>query len=390
LLTSCGVDGIGAIRENCAIPADEGPGAMDDDETVLALGLMSGTSLDGIDAALVETDGTRIRATGAALTVPYADGLRERLRAILGAEAPNAEIAAVEREMTHAHADAVARLLAEAGRRPGDVAVIGFHGHTVLHRPEERRTWQLGDGALLAALTGIDVVCDFRANDVARGGQGAPLAPALHAALTGDGETPVVVLNLGGVGNVTWIGDDGALLAFDTGPGNALIDEWVQETVGVRYDESGRLAAEGRVDKAALAALLDDPYFDRTPPKSLDRLDFGREAVSGLSPADGAATLAAFTVGAVIRALTHLPTRPRCILVTGGGRHNATLMRGLAAAAGVPVEPVEAVGWDGDVLEAQAFAYLAVRTLRGLPLTWPGTTGVKSPATGGRLYRAAG
>jgi anhydro-N-acetylmuramic acid kinase len=278
----------------------------------------------------------------------------------------------------------------EAGLTAADVAVIGFHGHTILHRPDARRTWQIGDGALLARLTGIDVVADFRAADVAAGGQGAPFAPLYHAALCHALDKPVAVLNLGGVGNVTWIGADDRLLAFDTGPGNALLDDWAQRHTGKPCDENGALAAAGRVDAAVLGRLLGHPYFAKAPPKSLDRDDFTADAVAGLSAADGAATLAAFTCGAVAAARAHFPAPARRWVVTGGGRHNPVLMRGLAAALRVPVEPIEAIGADGDVLEAQAFAFLAVRSLRGLPLSVPGTTGVPRPMPGGRLFKASG
>jgi anhydro-N-acetylmuramic acid kinase len=353
---------------------------------VRALGLMSGTSLDGIDAALIETDGERIAAFGPRLTVAYDDGLRERLRGVLGGAGPVAE---VERALTEAHASVVRRLLDANGIAPDRVGIIGFHGHTILHRPQDGRTWQIGDGALLARLTGIDVVCDFRRGDVAAGGEGAPFAPLYHAALAGDLARPVAVLNLGGVGNVTGIGADRPPISFDTGPGNALIDDWVRRHTGRPYDDGGALSRAGRIDAAMLARLLDNPYFDRRPPKSLDRLDFDLAAVEGLSAADGAATLAAFTCQAVARGLAHLPAAPRRWLVTGGGRHNAALMEGLRAALGVPVELVEAAGWDGDALEAQAFAFLAVRSLGGLPLSLPTTTGVPRPTTGGKLFRAA-
>jgi anhydro-N-acetylmuramic acid kinase len=335
---------------------------------------------------LIETDGERIAAFGPKLTVPYDDDLRERLRGVLGGTGP---VAKVERALTEAHASVVRRLLDANGIAPDTVGVIGFHGHTILHRPQDGRTWQIGDGALLARLTGIDVVCDFRRGDVAAGGEGAPFAPLYHAALAGDLARPVAVLNLGGVGNVTWIGADRPPIAFDTGPGNALIDDWVRRHTGRPYDDGGALGRAGRVDAAVLARLLDNPYFDRKPPKSLDRLDFDLAAVEGLSVPDGAATLAAFTCQAVARGLAHLPAAPRRWLVTGGGRHNAALMQGLRAALGVPVEPVEAAGWDGDALEAQAFAFLAVRSLGGLPLSLPTTTGVPNPTTGGRLFRAA-
>jgi anhydro-N-acetylmuramic acid kinase len=355
-------------------------------DTRLALGLMSGTSLDGIDAALVWTDGQVIDRTGAAITIPYEPALRQDLRGILGGTGP---VAAVERALTEAHAGAVHRLLSEARLAPADVAVIGFHGHTILHRPNEGRTWQIGDGALLARLTGIDVVCDLRANDVAHGGQGAPLVPLYHAALCGGLERPIVVLNIGGVANLTWIGaGPDEAVAFDTGPGNALLDEWTERSTGQRYDSGGKLASAGRVDPDRLARLLRDAYFDVPPPKSLDRIDFGLAPLAGLSAADGAATLAAFTCAAVERATRFLPAPPRRWLVTGGGRHNPALMGRLAAALGAPVLPVEAEGWDGDALEAQAFAFLAVRSLQGLPLTIPATTGVSAPVTGGRLFLA--
>lgn len=357
---------------------------------VEAIGLMSGTSLDGVDAALVVTDGEGVARLGPALTLPYDEALRARLRALLGKADPNAQaVAAAERELTQAHAAAVRALLAEAGRRPGDIGVIGFHGQTLLHRPECRRTWQMGDGAWLARDTGIPVVNEFRAADVAAGGQGAPLVPLYHAALARDLPRPLAVLNLGGVGNVTWIGEGDALLAFDTGPGNALIDDWARRHTGQAMDRDGALARAGRVDEAAVAAFRAHDWFRRPPPKSLDRddfQDFAAGLVAGKSPADGAATLTALTTAAVAEAPRHFPAPPRQWLVTGGGRRNAFLMERLAEDLAASVRPVEAVGWDGDALEAQAFAFLAVRSRRGLPLTLPGTTGVAAPTRGGRLW----
>lgn len=352
---------------------------------VRALGLMSGTSLDGIDAALIVTDGETVSETGAWATTPYAPALRDRLRAALGAAAPPADLA---RDLTDIHAAAVDDLLLKSGLSASDIDVIGFHGHTVWHDPAHRVTRQIGDGARLASLTGIDVVDDFRSADVAAGGQGAPFAPLYHRALAEALERPLAVLNLGGVGNVTWIGAGGDAIAFDTGPANALIDDWVAERTGEPFDRDGRLAAAGHVDRDILAALLDNGYFGKTPPKSLDRLDFSGATVAGCSVEDGAATLTAFTVEAVRRALPHLPQPPRRWLVTGGGRHNPTLMGWLAEALAVPVEPVERCGWNGDALEAQAFAFLAVRSLRGLPLSLPSTTGVPAPMTGGRFHDA--
>jgi anhydro-N-acetylmuramic acid kinase len=346
---------------------------------------MSGTSLDGVDAALIRTDGRRIAGFGAARTAEYAPDFRERLRAILGGVGAVAE---VERELTDIHADAVRRLLAEAGVTAGEVRVAGFHGHTILHRPREGRTWQIGDGVRLAQAIGIDVVCDFRSADVAAGGEGAPFVPLYHQALAADLEKPLAVLNVGGVANLTYIGPDGAILAFDTGPGNALIDDWMLARTGSPVDRGGRTAAAGRIDEAAVAAWLAGPYFARQPPKSLDRLDFEASRIAHLALADGAATLAALTAAAVARGVDHLPARPRRWLVTGGGRHNRFLMAELGRRLGVPVDPVEAVGWDGDALEAQAFAFLAMRNLAGLPLSLPSTTGVRAPTPGGRLFRA--
>ncbi|MGI4746584.1 MAG: anhydro-N-acetylmuramic acid kinase [Janthinobacterium lividum] len=349
------------------------------------IGLMSGTSLDGVDAALIETDGVRVAGFGPSLTIPYDASLRAALRGLLdcaGAiDCADPELARIERRLTDMHVSAVKALGV-----PADL--IGFHGQTILHRPHERRTWQIGDAARLARETGLPVAFDFRSADVAAGGEGAPLVPAYHAALAADLPRPLAVLNLGGVANVTWIGSDGALLACDTGPGNALLDDWAMRHLGVPCDRDGALAATGRVDAAVLARLLAHPFLARPAPKSLDRQDFhaGMDALDGLSPADGAATLVAFTAAAV--AMTRLPEAPLRWLVCGGGRHNPVLMQALRERLGVPVEPVEVEGWNGDALEAQCFGFLAARVEAGLPLSWPGTTGVPSPSAGGRLVAA--
>jgi anhydro-N-acetylmuramic acid kinase len=356
-------------------------------DPILALGLMSGTSCDGIDAALLTTDGRSKVAFGPVLTDPYPDDFRRRLRGVLGGRGPVDDVGA---ELTRRHAEGVARLLRSAGIDPSAVSVLGFHGQTILHEPENRRTWQIGDGALLARLTGIDTVSDFRSADVATGGQGAPFVPLYHQALAQPLERPLAVLNVGGVANVSFMGTaEESLLAFDTGPGNAMIDDWALRHTGRPIDDGGRLAGSGRVDRKALAALLAHSYFDLPPPKSLDRDAFDPSALAGLTPADGAATLVAFTAASVARARQILPAGPRRWLVTGGGRHNPALMAALRTALGVPVEPVESVGWNGDALEAQAFAYLAVRSVAGLPLSLPMTTGVPRPMTGGRLDRAS-
>jgi anhydro-N-acetylmuramic acid kinase len=348
---------------------------------------MSGTSCDGIDAALIETDGEKQLRAGPGLTQPYDRAFAGRLTGLMGGEG---DAAAIEAELTRRHAAIVTALLGVAGLRARDVAIIGFHGQTIRHEPHRRRTWQIGDGPLLAALTGIDVVNDFRAADVAAGGQGAPFAPLYHAALAGDLERPLAVLNLGGIGNVTWIGpgngESERLLAFDTGPGNALIDDWCRAHIGESCDREGRLAAVGHFDARALARLMDHSYFAAGAPKSLDRNDFALDPVAALSAADGAATLTEFTAASVATAVAQMPEAPHRWLVTGGGRHNPAIMAALSRRLGVPVDRVETVGWDGDLIEAQAFGYLAVRSLRGLPLSVPGTTGVPAPMPGGRLH----
>jgi len=354
-----------------------------------ALGLMSGTSLDGIDAAVIETDGETISEFGPWLTAGYDDELRERLRTSLGQAAP-AGIDALIHDLTIAHGDAVRQLLSQGNLSNDDIDIIGFHGHTIDHRPDNGVTRQIGDGALLAESTGIDVVCDFRSADVAAGGQGAPFASLFHQALCAGMETPVCVLNIGGISNVTWIGGGGEPpIAFDCGPGNGLIDEWVLRGVGVGFDDGGRIAATGSVYRSVVARYLAMPYFAAPPPKSLDRLDFDLTPVSNMSMEDGAATLAAVTCEAISLATDHLPEAPQKWLVTGGGRHNPVLMKGLNALLDAPVIPVEDVGWNGDALEAQAFAFLAVRSLVGLPLSLPTTTGVARPMKGGKLCRRA-
>ena len=356
---------------------------MADRAPLTALGLMSGTSLDGVDAAILETDGERVQGFGPASSIAYDEAFRGRLRAVLGdADVPSAGLV---RELTLKHADAVHRLLADNRIDAAAVGVIGFHGQTVFHRPAERITRQIGDGALLARRTGIRVVDDFRSRDLAAGGEGAPLAPLYHAALVHDLEKPLCVLNIGGVANLSWLGEDG-IVAFDTGPGTVLIDDWVLAATGRPFDREGRLALSGRADRGLMEALLGDPYFDRPAPKSLDRGHFDAVSLTRLSPADGAATLTAFTAAAVARARRALPAAPRRWLVCGGGRRNPALMAALGEALEEPVGAVEAVGWDGDALEAQAFAFLAVRSLRGLPLSLPATTGVARPTTGGTLH----
>lgn len=348
------------------------------------IGLMSGTSLDGVDAAWLETDGVRISGFGPSVTIPYDAALRRALRAILDLAptlAPDdPRLISVEARLTDAHVQAVKAL-----DRSADL--LGFHGQTILHQPDRRRTWQIGNATALAQRTGLRVAYDFRSADVAAGGQGAPLVPVYHAALAEHLPKPLAILNIGGVANVTWIGLDGTIIAFDTGPGNGPLDDWAARHTDQAFDHGGSLARAGRVDPVVLDHLLAHRYFTLPAPKSLDRLDFAAAlAESGLdrlSPPDGAASLAAFTVAAIARAT--FPAQPVRWLVCGGGRHNPVLMEGLRRSLTVPVEPVEAVGWDGDTLEARCFGFLAARVIAGLPISFPTTTGVPYPLAGGRF-----
>ncbi len=361
-----------------------------------ALGLMSGTSMDGIDVALLDTDGDRELRHGPAASFAYPAEIKVKLRAALNEAKELCERGArpgslgeVERALTELNADAVDRFLRASGVDKGNIDIIGYHGQTVLHDAPRGLTVQLGDGRLLAERTGVDVVFDLRAADVAAGGQGAPLVPVYHRALAGQvPELPAAFLNIGGVANVTWIGRDGRMLAFDTGPGNALLDDWVLARTGAAHDADGALAASGTCDADVLQALLTNNYFGTPPPKSLDRNDFSSAPVEGLSLEDGAATLAAFTAAAVGRSREHMPEEPRVWVVCGGGRKNKTLMAMIASHVQNAVVPAEALGLDGDFIEAEAWAYLAVRSALKLPITFPETTGAPAPMTGGILLGA--
>ncbi len=360
-------------------------------ESLTALGVISGTSMDGIDVSIVTSDGHDAVSFGAGASYPYRDGTRAALQALI-AQAERAltePLHELEAEVTADHLAAIRRFIAEHEIDPAGIDLVGLHGQTVYHRPQQRFTRQLIDGPAIAAALGIATVDRFRHADVAAGGEGAPFAPLYHRALAQGMEQPVMVLNLGGVGNVTWIEGE-EVIAFDTGPASALLDDFVLRRLGRPYDADGALAASGRIHEDLVAAFMDNPFFDRPAPKSLDRNEFHRRAqiVEPLSDADGAATLAAFTVESLVAALRHVPRAPRRWLVGGGGRLNRHLMQRLSSRLAVPVEPVEAAGWDGDALEAQLFAYLAIRSVKGLPLSLPGTTGVPRPLTGGRLNRA--
>lgn len=358
-----------------------------------AIGLMSGTSLDGVDVAVLTTDGERIGELGAARTYPYGDEDRRILRRAT-AEAMTLKdrrdrsgtLGEAEALTTLRHAEAVEAFFAGTGLAAPDIDIVGFHGQTVFHDPKRALTVQIGDGQGLADRLGIPVAWDFRAADMEAGGQGAPLAPVFHRALAESAglDRPVAFLNLGGVANVTYIGSD-ELIAFDTGPGNGLLDDWMLARRGEPFDRDGRLAAAGMADEDLVAELLAHPYFALPPPKSLDRNTFPVTRLAALSDADGAATLLKFTVLSIVRSAALLPTSPRAWYASGGGAHNVEMMRQIGDALGAPVLPLKALGFDGDATEAQAFALLAVRTAKGLPVSYPGTTGVRRPLPGGVL-----
>jgi len=351
-----------------------------------ALGLMSGTSVDGVDVALIETEGDTVKAFGPVLTVAYDDAARRTIRAAFGSEERTAATRAAEQAVTDAHVAAVRRWSETSGIALSTLDVVGFHGQTITHRPEKRFTWQLGDGAALARALGVAVVDDLRSADVAAGGQGAPLAPVYHAALTQNLERPVAVVNIGGVANVTWIGADGTLLAFDTGPGNGPIDDWCARRAGLRFDSDGALAAAGKVNRPRVERFSQHRYFARTPPKSLDRGDFNDSWADGLSAADGAATLTQGTARAIALAARYFPAAVTQWVICGGGARNPALLRAIAEETRGRVITAPDLGWDGDALEAQAFAFMAVRSLRGLPISFPTTTAAPRPLTGGRLH----
>jgi anhydro-N-acetylmuramic acid kinase len=361
-----------------------------------SIGLMSGTSLDGVDIALIETDGERIGAFGPTSYRAYSDGERDLLRkaladavSITARDARPGVLAEAESLVTRAHAEVVENFLKAHNLAPDAIDVVGFHGQTVLHRPEQKLTVQVGDGGALAKTLGIPVVFDLRAADVTAGGQGAPLAPVYHRALVRmlNRKGPTVVVNIGGVANITYI-DGETLIACDTGPGNALLDDFMLRKTGEAVDRDGRMAAKGRADVAWIAQALSRPFFARRPPKSLDRNDFAALSVDDMTAEDGAATLTAFTAASIAMIAPALPKLPANWIVVGGGASNPTLMRMLAER----LEPAVVtrgsdLGWSGDAIEAQAFAYMAVRSLKGLPLTFPGTTGVAAPLTGGVLAK---
>ena len=359
---------------------------------------MSGTSIDAVDGALILTDGERVLDFGPTIERKYTPHERDVLQRATQAARdwnwtgpqPDADFQAARAVVVSTHAEAWASLRDKADGL--DIALVGVHGQTVLHRPPTEMakgaTLQLIDASALREKLGVPLAYDFRSDDVAAGGQGAPLAPVYHRALLErEGTRAGAVLNLGGVANITTCASDGEMLAFDTGPANGPIDEWVEGHDAGTHDEGGRLAGRGRVHQGLLVQLLEHPWFQMPPPKSLDRYDFNASMARGLSLEDGAATLTAFTAHAVSTALSQLAELPHQVIACGGGRHNPTLMQMLKDAAPCQVLTAEQVGWRGDSIEAEAFAFLAARTLRGLPISWPNTTGAPEPITGGRLLK---
>jgi len=353
-----------------------------------AIGLMSGTSADGVDAAYIETNGHDFVAPGAAVSLPYPPDFRRALLGVMG-KPDDPALPDIERQLTDFHAQTVDILLTQINKSTADIDIVGFHGQTILHDPAERKTLQIGDGARLAATTKIDVVNDFRSADIAGGGQGAPLVPLYHAAIAQNWPKPCAIVNIGGVANVTYLGMQSEVIACDTGPGCALIDDAMQQLFGLTHDELGAVASTGMANEKLLNAWLTDEYFDLSAPKSLDRNHFKSTIdVADLPPDEAIATLTEFTARSIAVVRAHLPDAPLLWLVTGGGRKNHALMQRLAAAVPAPVRDISEMGWDGDALEAQAFGYLAVRSRLGLALSLPTTTGVPIPMTGGTFYVA--
>ena len=355
------------------------------------IGMISGTSMDGIDIAVLKTDGLETVEFGSADTMPYPVSLRQELLEFLKnpARAQIDPLTDLESRVTKSFSMALISFLKKYQLKSSDIDLIGLHGQTIYHNPAQGFTRQLGNGSQIAQHIGIAVVDQFRLQDVAQGGQGAPFVPLYHQALASTLPKPLVILNWGGVGNVTYL-DETHLLAFDTGPASALCDDWTRRYFNLPYDEDGKLAKQGAIHPKILQKLLNHPFFAIEPPKSLDRNAFHAHVseLMSLSPLDGLATLTAFTVHATAKACEHMPKKPLRWLVAGGGRHNQTFMQGLGTLVHAPVDPVEVVNWRGDSLEAECFAYLAQRSCLGLPLSLPSTTGVRKPCTGGRFWPA--
>lgn len=359
---------------------------MSENKVYRAIGLMSGTSLDGVDIALIETDGKAHVKRIASQTSHYTNAEREMIRAVFGRKKPDHEVLLAEKMVTDKHIF-VLRNFMNVHHLEGTLDVIGFHGQTIFHDPSEGFTWQIGDGAAMAKAVGVDVVCDFRSADMKAGGQGAPLLPLYHQSYAEKLPKPVAIVNIGGVSNITWLSGD-SILAFDCGPGNALIDDFVKARTGQLFDRDGALARKGLIHQDIVANWMKNPYFNAKPPKSLDRDAWDIAALEYLSDEDGAATLTEFTAKSIAAGLKHCARKPKNFYITGGGRMNKFLMERLTEVLGAQVDKIEEIGANGDALEAEGFAWFAVRSVLGLPLTMPETTGVPSPTTGGVLHKA--
>ncbi len=369
---------------------------------IWSVGLMTGTVLDGnIDVALIKTDGESIYEFGPWALVPYPESTVQLIKqAVVIAKAWNFKrgkepeiFTKAEVAITRGQSAAVEQVVKSAGLTLSEIGAIGFHGQTILHRPPDTKrrgkSRQLGDGQLMAELLKTTVVFDFRTNDLEAGGQGAPISPIYHVALLKNLnlDSSAAVLNLGGVANLTYWDSKNEIIALDTGSANAPINDWISQHTDKKMDENGIIAQSGKVDEALLATLIADPYFQQKYPKSLDRNNFTAALVNGLSLEDGAATLTAFCATALNSALEQLPVRPKKIILCGGGRKNKTLVKEIQQRA--HIEPImsEDCGWRGDALEAECFAYLAIRSLQGLPFSFPSTTGVPHAMSGGKIAR---
>jgi anhydro-N-acetylmuramic acid kinase len=356
----------------------------DHTEKHVILGCMSGTSLDGIDLAILTTDGVDEIEYGQTYYRAYSDEERDVIRASLGQRAPNDITRVAEQAVTNAHIDAIQKFRAAHNIHFGHIA---FHGQTIAHDPAKKFTWQIGDAGALARAINCPVIYDFRGDDVAMGGQGAPLLPVYHRALMMKVgiKLPSAVINIGGVSNITYLSQDDDFIAFDCGAGNALIDDVMKQYFDCAYDKDGAIARAGQIDDSVLNALLNHSFFNAPYPKSLDRNAWDLSCLNNLSPQNRVTTLTAFTVHGVARGINMLPQKPLSIYITGGGRHNKYMMELIANETGIPVHSVDTLGWNGDFMEAQGFAYMAARFLKQLPISFPMTTGAPHPMTGGKI-----
>ncbi len=368
---------------------------MNQAKLLTVVGTMSGTSFDGIDVALITTDGNKVTSLSNNFSVYYQERLRQNIRRVLSGDYDSKMLLDTEDEITLYHAQAINRLLKESGLDKEQVDLIGFHGQTIFHDSRTYKTWQLGNPSLLAELSGINVIADFRRRDMANGGEGAPLAPLFHAAIFSEATPPLAIINIGGVANITYLGRKNNIIAFDTGPGCALIDDWIYSRMQLKYDADGEVGSIGTVHYEILDSLMEDSYFSRKPSKSLDRNHFTSvfNNISNLNAADGVATLTHFTAKAIAAAKQFLPQNPVKWIISGGGRRNKYLMKILANDYGLDVQNIDEFFFkntklNGDFIEAQAFAFLAARSYLHLPLSLPSTTGTVKPVSGGGFYFA--